>query len=273
MIPRWRSFAAVGDSFTEGLWDPYDDDLDDLAGWADRLAVALSRRRVAAGEDALTYANLAIRGRRLARIVEEQLPRAIAMTPDLISLVGGGIDILRLDADPDRLASTLEEAVATSRASGADVLLATCMDTRGAGALLGSTGQRMAVYSAHIWTIAQRHGCFVLDQWGLTALTDPRMWSEDRIHLSGEGHHRISQAALVGLGLEPDDPDWLEPLPTAETARRVDRIREHGAWLRRDVAPWVARGLRRRSTGDDRSPKRPELVAVVPDGTLVRTER
>jgi len=273
VTPRWRSFVAVGDSFTEGLWDPYDSDLDDLAGWADRLAATLSRRRVAAGEDPLSYANLAIRGRRLARIVDEQLPHALAMTPDLISLVGGGIDILRLDADPDRLASILEEAVVATRASGADVLLATCMDTRGAGALLGSTRQRMAVYSAHIWTIARRHDCFVLDQWGLTALADPRMWAEDRIHLSGEGHHRLCQAALVGLGLEPDDPDWHEPLPTAETARRVDRIREHGLWLRRDVAPWVGRGLRGRSTGDDRSAKRPRLVAVVPDGALVKTER
>lgn len=269
MTPRWSSYVAVGDSFTEGLWDPRVDDLDDLHGWADRLAQTLSRRRVDGGAAPLQYANLAVRGRRLRRILAEQLPPALAMRPELISIVGGGIDVLRLGADPDALASQLEEAVIRARDAGCDVLLATCMDTRGGGPLLGAIRPRMALYSAHICSIARRHGCYVLDQWGLQALSDPRMWAEDRIHLSPEGHHRLSQSALVGLGLEPEDPDWAAPLPAADVVPPVDRLREHGAWLRRDVAPWVTRGLRGRSTGDGRTGKRPRLAAVEPDGTMV----
>lgn len=268
MTPRWRSFVAVGDSFTEGLWDPYSNDLEDLAGWADRLAATLSRRRVADGEEPLAYANLAIRGRRLRRIVDEQLPEALAMRPDLVSIVGGGIDILRLGADPDRLADLLERAVVRARATS-DVLLATCMDTRNAGPLLGITRPRMALYSAHINAIARRHGCYVLDQWGLRALDDPRMWSQDRIHLAPDGHHRLSQSALVALGLEPDDPHWRDPLPVADGVGSLQRLRVHGAWLRRDVAPWVGRGLRRISTGDGRTPKRPAMVPL--DGAGERT--
>jgi len=264
VTPRWRSYVAIGDSFTEGLWDPYGDDLEDLAGWADRLAATLSQRRLAAGEAPLEYANLAIRGRRLRRIIDEQLPTAVAMSPDLISIVGGGIDVLRLGADADRLAAQLERAVIRARATGADVLLATCMDTRNAGVLLGVTRPRMALYSAHIATIAHRHGCFLLDQWGLHALDDPRMWSTDRIHLSPEGHHRISQAALVGLGLEPDDAAWRARLPAADAGGHVQRLRNRGTWLRRDVAPWVGRGIRQVSTGDDRMAKRPALTPVAP---------
>lgn len=259
MTPRWRSFVAIGDSFTEGLWDPYAGDIHDLAGWADRAALAMSRRRVEAGLEPLAYANLAIRGRRLRRILDEQLPAALEMSPDLVSIVGGGIDILRLGADPDHLAERLESSVVLTRATGADVLLATCMDTRNAGPLLGITRPRMALYSAHISSIARRHGCYVLDQWGLPALDDMRMWSDDRIHLSPEGHHRLSQAALVGLGLPPDDATYRELLPAADGVGHVQRWRSHGAWLRRDVAPWVGRGLRRASTGDGRSAKRPEL--------------
>lgn len=278
MTPRWSRFVAIGDSFTEGLWDPSPEqevarlapteDID-VCGWADRLALSMSRRRIEAGAGPLRYANLAIRGRRLARILDEQLPSALAMRPDLISIVGGGIDVLRLGADPDRLAGMLEDAVAQAREAGCDVLLATCMDTHGAGLLLGATRPRMALYTAHISAIARRHGCHVLDQWGLDALADVRMWAPDRIHLAPEGHHRLAQAALVGLGLDPDDPHWREPLPTAEGTTAVERWREHGAWLRRDVAPWVGRGLRGTSTGEGREPKRPRLLAVEPQGTMV----
>lgn len=262
--PRWTSYVAIGDSFTEGLWDTDPAHPDRCRGWADRLAATLSARRVAAGETPLRYANLAVRGRRLARILAEQLPPALAMRPDLVSVVGGGIDVLRLGADPDRLASMLEDAVVRARGAGCDVLLATCMDTRGAGPLLGATRTRMAVYTAHIGAIARRHGCYVLDQWGLAALSDLRMWAPDRIHLSPEGHHRLSQAALVGLGLEPDDAAWQQPLPAVETPPALERLRGHGAWLRRDVAPWVGRGIRGTSTGDARAPKRPRLAIVEP---------
>jgi lysophospholipase L1-like esterase len=262
VTPRWSSYVAIGDSFTEGLWDPRGGDLEDLVGWADRLAASLSRRRSEAGESPLRYANLAIRGRRLVRILTEQLPTALAMKPDLVSIVGGGIDVLRLGADPDQLATMLEEAVVRARAAGCDVLLATCMDTRDGGPLLGAIRPRMALYSAHIGSIARRHGCYVLDQWGLTALQDLRMWSEDRIHLSPEGHHRLSQSALVGLGLPPDDPHWREPLAAADARTRLDRLREHRDWLRRDVAPWVGRGIRGTSTGEGRSAKRPTLTAL-----------
>lgn len=263
-VPPWESFVAIGDSFTEGLWDGRDGDLDDLVGWADRVAVSMSRRRLAAGESALRYANLAIRGRPLARILAEQLPPALAMRPELLSIVGGGIDVLRLGADPDRLAQLLEDAVVRARTAGCDVLLATCMDTRGGGPLLAAIRPRMALYSAHIFAIARRHGCFVLDQWGLRALADLRMWADDRIHLSPEGHHRLSQSALVGLGLEPDDPDWRDLLPSVDSPAGLDRLRDYGTWLRRDVAPWVGRGLRRRSTGDGREPKRPDLEPLEP---------
>lgn len=278
MTPPWASFVAIGDSFTEGLWDPYPGSpvdihgFTEIAGWADRLAMSLSRRRVSAGASPLGYANLAIRGRRLARIIDEQLPHALAISPDLVSIVGGGIDILRVGADPDQLAGLLEDSVVQARRAGAQVLLATCMDTRAGGPLLRATRPRMALYTANISSIARRHGCYVLDQWGLRALRDGRMWAHDRIHLSPEGHHRLAQAALVGLGLEPDDPQWREPLPAPGDVRTAERLRDHGVWLRRDVAPWVGRGLRRRSTGDGRTPKRPQLLAVEPETPLVTTD-
>ena len=70
---RWRSYVALGDSFTEGMDDPYEDGRG-YRGWADLVAAQL-----ATGNDEFRYANLAVRGRLFPRVVEEQVPAALAM--------------------------------------------------------------------------------------------------------------------------------------------------------------------------------------------------
>ena len=80
--PRWSRYVAIGDSFTEGLWDDPDGREAPQRGWADLLASHLSARRSAAGEAPLEYANLAIRGRLLRPIVTEQLDAISALGAD-----------------------------------------------------------------------------------------------------------------------------------------------------------------------------------------------
>ncbi len=162
----WTRFVAIGDSFTEGMCD---DDPDfghdgEFAGWADRcLAPVGDRPR--AGVD-FGYANLAVRGRKLADVVGPQLEDALSLQPDLVSIVGGGNDILRPKADLDGLAARLEAAVARIRATGADVLMATPVDPADAS-LVKATRGRAAIHTANIWSIARRNGAHVVDQWGL----------------------------------------------------------------------------------------------------------
>ncbi|MCK9794677.1 SGNH/GDSL hydrolase family protein [Isoptericola sp. 4D.3] len=261
--PPWTRYVAIGDSFSEGLWDPYpyDDGTPAPAGtesdakqrgWTDRLAGALSARRTAAGQEPLEYANLAIRGRLLRHILAEQVDVALAMRPDLVSFVGGGNDILRPQADIDVLSAQLEQGVAKIRATGADVLLGTGFK---AGAGLSWTRGRVGQFNANIWTVARKHGAHVVDLWGLDPLFDLRMWSDDRIHLTPEGHRRVADAALVGLGLEPDDAEYaaqLDPLPPQAF---VERARANAQWARTHVVPWVQRRIRHTSSGDGRAPK------------------
>lgn len=267
--PRWSRYVAIGDSFSEGLWDPYpradgtpvpagtaSDGVQ--RGWADRLADHLAERR---GDAPFEYANLAIRGRKLRQIIAEQTPTALAMEPDLVSLIGGGNDILRPQVDPHALSAALERAVAQIRATGADVLLGTGFRTEGA---LNWTQGRVGVYNANIWSIARRHGAFVLDTWGLRGLHDWRLWSDDRIHLTDEGHRRIANAALVGLGLQPDDPAFDAPLDAAPAVRLRKRLREDAQWVRVHVAPWVRRRITGTSSGDGRLAKWAEATTWPP---------
>jgi lysophospholipase L1-like esterase len=257
----WQRYVALGDSFTEGLSDPDPDRPDGYLGWADRLARHLA---AASPTGSVEYANLAVRGRLLPQVLAEQVPVALAARADLVSLVAGGNDLLRPGADPDRLAADLEAAVVSLRAAGADVLLATGVDPRQTPIIRRTRG-RVAVFNAHLWSIAARQGAVVLDQWGATWVQDARLWDAgDRIHLTAEGHRRTALAAAAALGVpvDGDGTDWRRPLEPAPPLPAREVVAQELAWVRGFVLPWIGRRLRGRSSGDGRAAKCPALVTV-----------
>jgi len=256
-------YVAIGDSFTEGMADPDPAGSDAYLGWADRLAAHLAPMTRQDSRDGAEfgYANLAVRGRLLVDIAGPQVDNALALAPDLVSIVGGGNDILRPRADIDALATRLEGAVARLRASGADVLLATPSDPSDAPLIRASRG-RAATYTAHIWSIARRHDAHVIDLWGMTALRDWRLWAPDRIHLTPEGHRRVALNALTALGFTAPDTGWAVPLPAAAPVSRADAARANARWAREYVGPWVQRRLRGQSSGDAIRAKRPTLTPI-----------
>ncbi|MFK5647318.1 SGNH/GDSL hydrolase family protein [Ornithinimicrobium sp. LYQ121] len=260
----WTRYVAVGDSFTEGMSDPDPTTPGAYVGWADRLATLLAPHA-----EEFSYANLAVRGRKLADVAGPQLDAALELEPDLVSIVGGGNDLLRPRADVDALAARLETAVARARATGADVLMATPTDPAGAP-IIGRTRGRVGVYIAHIWTIAEQHGAFVLNQWACDFLKDWRMWAQDRIHMTPEGHRRIALAAYAALGHDPADADWHVPLPPQAPPGALETIRDNAQWARDYGAPWVQRRLQGRSSGDTVSAKRPGLLPVEHDDRTTR---
>jgi len=253
----WQRYIALGDSFTEGLSDLEPGAADAFRGWADRLAEHLA---AAAPTGSIEYANLAIRGRLLPQVLAEQVPVALAARPDLVSLVAGGNDLLRPGADPDLLAADLETAVVSFREAGADVLLATGVDPRQTPIIRRTRG-RVAVFNAHLWSIAARQGAVVLDQWGAAWVQDARMWDPgDRIHLTAEGHRRTALAAAAALGVPVagDGTDWRTPLEPAPPRPAREVAAQELAWVRGFVVPWIGRRLRGRSSGDGRLPKQGE---------------
>ena len=251
-------YVAIGDSFTEGMSDADPGRANRYVGWADRLAAHLARA-ASEGNEVFGYANLAVRGRLLDDVVGHQLENALGLEPDLVSIVGGGNDILRPKADIDALAARLENAVARLRATGAGVLMATPTDPRDAP-LVKATRGRAAIYTAHIWSIARRHDAHVIDLWGMGALRDWRLWAPDRIHLTSEGHRRVALNAFSTLGFSAEDAGWAIPLPAAPPISRADAARANAQWAREYVGPWVRRRLRGESSGDSISAKRPALT-------------
>jgi lysophospholipase L1-like esterase len=255
--PAVDAFVAIGDSFTEGLNDFAPGG--GFRGWADLVAGALAAQRPGA-----RYANLAIRGKLLSQVVAEQVPRAVGLAPDLVSLAAGGNDILR-GADVDELAATFEPAVAKLQAAGARVLIFTGFDPRMFPVIRLLRG-RIAAYNMHLRGIADSCGCDLVDLWSMRVLKDVRAWSPDRLHLTTEGHRQVARRACEVLGI-PAEPGWRPPpapLPSVRPGRSPWLVarRQDARWAREYAGPWVRRRLGGTSLGDGVPPKRPDLLPV-----------
>ena len=244
---RWHRYVALGDSLTEGLCDPAPDGA--LRGWADRLALLLAAR------GGLHYANLAVRSRRVDDVCGDQLERARALRPDLVSILIGANDMVRSRVDLPQLAARLERAVQTLRADGADVLLVTpFLPDRSAAGIYAT---RFAAFAGLLAGIAERTGAMLLDTDLHPSLAERSNWGEDMVHLGSRGHRFLAYRAGEVLGV-----------PHAETLGALDAVLHEAesitrvAWWREHALPWVWRRMHGRVAGDGRVAKHADYVYI-----------
>lgn len=251
----WHSYVAIGDSFTEGL-DDLHPQTGVFRGWADLVAV-----RLATLAPEFTYANLAIRGRLFDNIVDEQVPPALRMRPDLVSFAAGGNDALRRSFRPEPLFKRLDQVIGTLRASGADVIL-----FRFADVTKRLPGQRMILprvllTNETIGEIADKHDAMLVDLWADDEFDNPALWSIDRLHMNEHGHQRVAAHVLTKLGVEPA-PAWWDCPPESPRRSWAAKRAADARWTRDHLLPWVKRRLTGRSSGDNLLAKRPTLTPL-----------
>ncbi len=257
----YTRYVAIGDSTTEGLEDPLP--LGGYRGWADRLAEHLAEL-----DPALEYANLAVRGRLAGQVREQQLGPAVALEPDLASVVAGLNDVLRPGFDVDRVAGEIEEMQAALGAAGATVLSFTMADPTPVIPITRPLRGRLLALNDALREVAGRTGAVLIDFARHPVTSDPRLWSADRLHANPAGHERIAAAAAHALGLPGSDGSWAEPLPPASPRGRIEVLRGELAWAGRYLLPWLGRRIRGRSSGDGVEPKRPAPTPVTAGSQL-----
>ena len=244
--------VCVGDSFTEGLCDDLRPDGEYL-GWADRVAAALAP---------VEYANLAVRGKLLDQVMEEQVPAAAALQPDILTFHAGGNDVLRKGTDLPDLYRRYDEAVAAASGPDRRLLLFTCLTRAGSsGRLADAIADRLEEFNANVRDVAARHGATVVEIATAEAFNDRRLWNADRLHLNAEGHKRVAAAVLETLGEEPGVA-WRQSLPAVKPRGKAQNLVADARWAGSHLAPWVWRRLRGVSSGDGRVAKQPELREV-----------
>ncbi|HEY0542837.1 MAG TPA: SGNH/GDSL hydrolase family protein [Actinoallomurus sp.] len=253
---EYLRYVALGDSQTEGLGDG--DDLTGLRGWADRLA-----EQLAAGSPGLRYANLAVRGRLAAQVHAEQVGPALALRPDLATVVAGVNDLLRPRFDADEVGGHLEAMFAALTAQGARVATVTFPDLARITPLARPLGSRATALNDRVRAAALRHGVIVAETAHHPVVTDPRLWTQDRLHAGPLGHERIAAALAHALRLPDSSDSWTSPLSSPAVTPSAWRVAATELrWVATFLGPWLGRRLRGRSSGDGRTAKRPHLLPM-----------
>ncbi|WP_370949890.1 SGNH/GDSL hydrolase family protein [Amycolatopsis sp. cg5] len=249
----YQRYVALGDSQTEGVGDG--DDVSGLRGWADRLA-----ERVSDGNPGFQYANLAVRGRLSGEVRAEQLEDALALRPDLATVVAGVNDLLRPRFDAAEVAGHLEAMFAALTESGARVATVTFPDITRIIPLARPVRGRIHDLNDRIRAASARHGVAVAEIALHSAVADRRFWAEDRLHCSPPGHALIADAVADALSLPGSDDSWTRH-PAAVSAPAFSLAAELG-WAATFLGPWLGRRLRGQSSGDERTAKRPALSPI-----------
>ncbi len=251
----YRRYVAIGDSQTEGLWDG--DDTAGLLGFADRLAVMVDSL-----SPGLQYANLAIRGKRIADVLNEQVPQALAMQPDLVTVCAGMNDVIQPGRSFGPALIDLEYVYAALAESGATVLTTTFPNVAQFLPVGRLVSARLARINKAITAAADRYGFRLVDLYNAPSMRDWDTWAVDRVHASTRGHILFAAAAAEALGLPDSNHDWAQASPNPTQLSFAAGAYEQLRWAQSSFFPWVWRRLRGLSSADGREPKRPRLAGL-----------
>lgn len=253
---KYSRLIVCGDSYSEGMSDEMVNG--QYRGWADRLADEMAKE-----VSGFSYANLAIRGKLLKQVIDDQLPLALTYvtgSDTLFSFHAGANDALRPNYKPEIAAALYEEAVRRVAASGATVMLFTVLERT------GNTGRGSDVWAARfgefnktVRKVGAEVGAIIVDANQETFFSDNRFLAFDRLHLNAEGHNRVAQALLERLGYR-FDPTWRTPLPPAEPTPWLKKRVISAIWFFTFALPWIWRRLRGKSSGDGRTAKYPTPI-------------
>lgn len=188
-----RTYVALGDSFTAGTGS------DPGESWADLLAEALP------GESSLVYENLAEHGATSAD-VRGQIERAVALRPDLVTVVCGTNDLLLRAGDVDDYTRNFGAILAALNGAVPDALVVTATAPEKWEFLpLGPRTRarfeaELAALNTATRAVASLYGAEVLDVAGHPGLSREENFAGDGLHPSPLGHRRAAEGFRLLVG-------------------------------------------------------------------------
>lgn len=232
-------------------------------GWADRVADGLAR-----GVSGFTYANLAVRGKLLQQVIDDQLPVALTYVtgPEtLLSFHAGANDVIRPGYNATFAKEKYAAAVRKAANSGATLMLFTVLeDTGNEGRTARMWKERFGTFNTMVREVGAEVGAIVHDGNSGTLFQDNRFLAFDRLHINEDAHFRVAQAVLEKLGYSFDE-SWKQPLPPMPKTFVFKRKATTIVWFFSFAIPWIIRRLRGKSSGDGRSAKYPSPISWPPN--------
>lgn len=182
------SYVALGDSFTAGTGCPPG------ARWADRVAQAL--RGI---NSDLVYRNYAEKGATTTRLLEQQVPLALQLEPELLTVICGVNDVLEsvrpdVPAAVGRLAESFDRL--REGMPGALIISATLPEQWRFLPLGARTkrrvGEGVGELNERIRELAATREIPLLEAAGHPELNDPENFIADGLHPSVAGHRKAA---------------------------------------------------------------------------------
>ena len=197
-----RHYVAMGDSLSEGFsdWGRGDPTI----GFAYVLAGLLR-----ATTPQMEWTNLGTSGARTADVLRVQLPQAIRLQPDLVTLVVGANDAPMTAAVDFR--RTYGELISRLRSEvGGRIVVATLPDfahllPNQYDAFRGGLRDRVHVFNQIIAQTATAHGAHLVDLHTGNEAEDPLNLSGDGFHPNARGYRAIARAFVETLNREGFD--------------------------------------------------------------------
>ena len=254
---QYTRFLVLGDSFSEGMSDEIIDGK--YRGWADRVADVLATQT-----PGFKYANLAIRGKLVQQVLDDQVPLAFPLIDGpqtLVSFHAGANDALRPNYNHNAVRTAYVRAVTKLVESGATVMLFTVLEKNGNGGKASAVWEeRMSTFNKIVREVADKFKLLVMDSSMDPESSNPNLLAFDRLHLNVAGHYRVAQAVLENIGA-PFDSRWREPVVSPQKKPMIIRKAITFIWFVTFALPWVWRRIRGRSSGDGRSGKYTSLTS------------
>ena len=227
-------YVALGDSISVGMGDPLPEA--EGGGWRGWPAL------LATGLPAPEMHNFAVLGAQTADIEHEQLPAALALKPDVASVVCGLNDTLRGGFDPARTGAAVGRIVEALKEQGTEVLTMRMPDP---GAMLGipqalarPLARRMHDVNTALDNVAAEYGTLHFDAAADPEAYERRNWSVDRLHPNERGHRLIARrfhALLEETGFP------VAPAPDLEPTSAPPTRREEITWMATKGTAWVVK--------------------------------
>jgi lysophospholipase L1-like esterase len=223
--------VTLGDSISIGMGDPAPGG--GWRGFAHHLACGLPDPELH---------NLAQIGAQARHVERDQLPVALDLRPDVVTLVVGINDTLRAGFNPVRTGQSAARTVAALRASGASVLTMRVPDPAAMfglpDGLAKPLSRRMRAVNAELDKVAAHFGTLHWDAAGDPETYDRRNWSVDRLHPNERGHRLIACRfwdCLAASGHE------LATRPDAEPTSPPPTRRDDVLWMATKGTKWFLR--------------------------------
>ena len=221
------TFAVVGDSAASGVGDS--DDYGNYFGWTYHLAKAF--------QEPLVYINASRPGARSAEVLNIQLPKVLAHTPELTAVVVGGNDLLRSNFSPDTFESNLRQTLVELVSNGSTILLLELHDPTVIVPMPYLVGRicrrRVKAVNEATNRLGKEFGAVTLPTRSLSGIYEREKWHVDRMHPSKFGHQFIAEQfsdLLRERGYFIGDVQ-IDPV---NNRSRKDSI----LWMLRNGTPW-----------------------------------